>query len=451
MIIQLIHLLASFMVCLNTSFFVYSNGICHDNNYLYIDTYIRQVVDNNPDLSAIGHRVEAAHLAIIRVQTLDDPRFAVQSMSNGFDSKNTSIHFPEVRIVAKQKIPFPGKLSLRGKIQEHETESLRAQEVTTKLDLIFQAKKLFYLYYFNGVALQINQENKELITRFINGALALYQSGKGDIADVLKGEVELEKIQQERLTLESECEMFKAFINALRNTSQETLVCDPVVDLRSHVLLDYDRAVSFAIQNRPELEGVRANIRQENARADLAQREYFPDFDVMGMLQGRKNRMDNTRDWGWGLRVELNVPIWIPQKQRREFLEAESRAIAGECEFINSKNMILAQIKKLFADIYSIEEKIPLYDAMVRTITEALFASEYAYRTGKQMFLAVLDTQRELQDSLLRYEKSRIDREILFAELEREIGGPIERALVGNIVCYKDIFLDNIDENNCKI
>ena len=83
--------------------------------------------------------------------------------------------------------------------------------------------------------------------------------------------------------------------------------------------------------------------------------------------------------------------------------------------------------QEIIEKIRTTEERIILYDEMVKKTTETLFANEFSYRTGTENFLTLLDTQRELQNFLLMYEKTRIEKEILLAELERELGIPIEK------------------------
>ncbi len=393
---------------------------------LTIQDFVEEVIKRNPDIPAVKARVREAKLAIIRVQTLDDPLVAFTTDNNPF-SKQTILMPREFRFEIGQKFPFPGKLELKGKIQQQLAEFLKNEELTTVLDLMLQAKKLFFYYYFSKIALEINEETKSLVRRIIEAALALYKTGKGKQEDVLKGEVELEKLEEEYLVLKSEQATIKAFMNALRNVPQSTALSESDVDFHVGVIVDYDLLASMALKQRSELKGIKAKITGEHFRADLAKREYFPDFDVAFMMQRFKDPCSPKKELAWGISVGFNLPIWIPRKQEREFLEAQERITAAKNELLSFENKIKARITEIVEKLKAVEERIILYDEIVKKTTETLFANEFSYRVGKQSFLTVLDTRRELQNFLLNYEKSRIEKEVLLAELERELGISVEQ------------------------
>lgn len=393
---------------------------------LLVEDFIKEVIHRNPDLPVIRARLKEAELAIARVQTFDDPVIAITTMNNPF-AHQTVLMPREVSVEVSQKFPFPGKLWVKGKIQAQKAEWLWYEEIITRIDLIFQAKKLFFTYCLNKVALEINKENTILVQRIIDDALAVYKSGKGKIEDVLKGEVALQKLEEEYLVLKSEKETIKAFVNALRNVPQSTQVPEPLIKFYQSIPFNYSLLESIALQERPELKGINAKITEENFQASLAQRDYFPDFEISAMVQRFKDPKKDQSEFAWGVNVGLNVPLWIPRKQRREYLEAQERVVATKHQFVGLTNIIKARVKEIIEKIKTIEERIILNDEIIKKTTKTLFANEFSYRTGTENFLTLLDTQRELQNFLFMYEKTKIEKEMLLAELERELGIPIEK------------------------
>lgn len=70
------------VICLCLIIPIYGNEEpCH---VLQLNSLIYEVINRNPDLAATRDRIEAAALAVGRVQILDDPDLAVQSEQNPF-------------------------------------------------------------------------------------------------------------------------------------------------------------------------------------------------------------------------------------------------------------------------------------------------------------------------------------------------------------------------------
>jgi len=395
------------------------------NPPLQLDILIKNVIKHNPDLEAARSRIKAAAIAIPRVQVLDDPNLLIRSLSNPLKSRSDAFQ-REMRVEFSQRLPFPGKLKLKGKIAEQQRNFLYYQEITTQEDLTLTAKKLYFQLFFNRTAIQINTYNRNITKRLIEGALSVYKTGKGKQADVLKGQVELQMLEEELFILESDQATLIAMINTLLDSPQSSPVGEPLELFHPIVSFDYEQLETIALNNRSELHSIQALIQEQKERANLARREFYPDFK----LSFRWQRKPNQKADAWGVALELNLPVWIEQRQRREMREAETKASANTSSLYNMYSIIRGRIKEILAKISAAEERILLYKtSLLSKVTETLVSNEIKYQVGKEDFLTVLDTRRQLQNFELAYERARIEREILLAELERETAVPIERML----------------------
>lgn len=389
---------------------------------LKLKALTQEVIRRNPDLEAARSRIRAAAAVVPRVQALDDPQFTFRSINHPFGRKREFTK--ERRYKFSQKIPLPSKLHTKGKIAEHILEFVHSEEVTTHIELILQAKRLYFLLHLNRVARDINKQNRDILTRLMQGALAVYKVGRARQTDALKAHIELQILDDELLSLESERLTLIAMLNALLDRPQKALLGQPKVTFYPDIELHYDQLESIAMRVRPELHGLQAQVDEHYSRAKLARLDYFPDFTFEFMAQSRPER--NKR--AWGINVGINMPVWIGQKQRYEVIEAEEHATANESALQGLRAIIRGRIKELLAQIKAAEERIDLYEKGLLTKTATTLASNQAhYLVGKGDFLTVLDTRRQLQDFELDYERVRIEREILLAELERAIGMPLAK------------------------
>jgi cobalt-zinc-cadmium efflux system outer membrane protein len=60
---------------------------------------------------------------------------------------------------------------------------------------------------------------------------------------------------------------------------------------------------------------------------------------------------------------------------------------------------------------------------------QALSASEIAYRTGKLDFLSLIDSLRAVESAHVDHVEAEARFEKAFADLERAVGGPLERGV----------------------
>lgn len=385
---------------------------------LDLETLTKKVINRNPDLFATRSRIKAAAIAVPRVQVLDDPQFTFQSMNNPFGSRALPF-VPQARYKISQKFPFPGKLRLQGRIAKQELEFFKSEEITTHRELILQSKKLYFQLHLNKIAQEINKQNKDITSRLINGALYVYKTGKGEQADILKGHVELQMLDEELLRLGSDQKSLIALLNTLLDRDQSKPLGEPKEHFHPRINLNYNKLETMAMQNRSELYGLDSMVKQEKARARLARRNYFPDFTAGLMLQDLPNK-DRT---AWGVEIGINIPIWADVRQKREIREAQAKAQSHQESLLGMKSSIRGRIKELIAKIQSAEERINLYKTgLIPKTLETLKSHESQYRSGKGDFLTVLDTRRQFQSFELDYESVRVEREIFLAELERALG-----------------------------
>jgi len=175
----------------------------------------------------------------------------------------------------------------------------------------------------------------------------------------------------------------------------------------------------IAFHHNPEIQGIEAKIGEQNYRRDLAKKEYYPDFTVSSRFDHRIA----SNDTAWGVAVGINIPIWIPLKQRRDVQQAKALARSYCDELDNLKSMIRGKIREILAEVSSLEERILLLRTGILPKTlESLESGKSEYKAGRGDFLTLLDTIRQYYIYQLEYENARAQREIFLAELERTIG-----------------------------
>ncbi len=138
----------------------------NDNNAtLDLKWLIQEAVEQNPEIIAAQKRLNAAKAKIPLAKSLDDPSLRIGS----FDMSNSPINIEgqtgmlQQRFGVSQKIPFPGKLRLRGEVATEESNMVEKEFQAKIQEIIALVKSAFYeLYYINN-AIDITEENRDLL------------------------------------------------------------------------------------------------------------------------------------------------------------------------------------------------------------------------------------------------------------------------------------------------
>jgi len=379
---------------------------------------ISEALAGNPEIVAARQQWEAATKRVAQARSLEDPTVSVQWWNtpesfNLGQAQNTIIGL-------SQKFPFPGKLALKEEVASRSADiteqALRAKE----RDLIARVKQAYYDLFLAHKAIQIHHEQIDLLTQFLEIAIAKFRTGKGNQVDVLKAQVELSTLHQHLPVLEQRRETAQAKINTLQNKDPRTPLGLPEEPRVERFTKDLDELFQIAADARPEVKAAGLAVqRHEQARA-LAHRQYYPDVTVA--VQRFQNFQ--TRD-GFGAIMGINLPFafWTKPKYDAGVQEASAAVAAARADLQAQENLTRFQIRDLLAKVRASWEVGVLYRTTVLPQAEESLASARAgYRTGRTDFLNLIEADRALREFQLAYYRALVDWQQRVAELEQVVG-----------------------------
>ena len=157
------------------------------------------------------------------------------------------------------------------------------------------------------------ERDRALLPCSTNAALSRYSSGVGGHHEVSRAQVELNAVDVEAIALAGERVSIVAMMNALRNAAADQPVPDPSAPAPAVRLPPLRRLEELAMVRRPELEGMRAMQREEEAMAALARRERYPDL-MAGVWY---NQMLEMPERSVGMMVGSTIPVFGVRRQTR--------------------------------------------------------------------------------------------------------------------------------------
>ncbi|MBT6409676.1 MAG: TolC family protein [Nitrospina sp.] len=386
--------------------------------------FIETALKNNPAIKAFQHRIKAAQEVPSQVSSLDDPILQFQLMNLPVDTFDLSQEaVTQKQFSLSQKLPYPGKLGLKAEIAEKNIAITQQDLAEVKLAITRDVKLAFYELCFVLAATNITRENKTLLEQFVTIAESKYSVGKGLQQDVLKAQVELTKIMEQLIEFQKLAGIEKARLNSLMNLlPQETLTIPHGIG-KTDFIFTVPGLQDIAEKHRPLLSKIRSLRERYGTSKKLAEKEYYPNFNVglkYGQRQEARNidRPDFVSAW-----VGINIPIWYKTKQSRRVSETAYKVeMAGET-YNKAKNQIFLKIKELVDKERQGGKTLALIEqGILPQARQSLESALAGYSVDKVDFLTLLNNQVTLFKWQIRYHRELTDYEKNLAVIEQSAG-----------------------------
>jgi outer membrane protein, heavy metal efflux system len=399
-----------------------------------LEALVQEGLANNPELHATQSRWEMMREKAAQAGNFDDPMLM-------FRIQNALVRDPLAfnrdpmtgKVIGiSQQIPFAGKRALAREAADQEAEAERWRVEERRIELTQMIKESYYRIFYVDQALPIVARNIQVLDDLIRFTETMYGVGKALQQDVLKAQVERSKMEDMQIALQQQRRSQAAVLNSLLYRPAENSL--PVVRDVTIVPLaaSTEELAALAQEKRPLIKSLRAKVEKGKASQALAQKEYYPDFNVAFEYMQRDPVMEEPGDDMYSLGVTINLPV---NRQRRHAMVAEAMAetrMAAE-ELNMLRNTIRQNIVDGLARLERSRRMAQLYQtAIIPQATGALDAAMAAYRVGKTDFMSVLDSQMALFNYERQYFEAVAEHQMQLSQLEGAVGAtlpPVETPL----------------------
>lgn len=361
---------------------------------------VDEALQHNPELVAARQRAAAAAARVRPAAALDDPmlEFGVVSAPLApFSLRREDMTMQMLGL--SQRVPFPGKRSLRGAVARGnaDAEAARADDLR---DQIVRELRIAY------EELAGSRAERDVVAgivatwqEFSSIAEMRYALGSASQADVLQAETQLARARQQLLELDRREAEGQAMLARLAGRAEPTLL-EPLPQR----LIEQRPVLAALIEDsarRPRAVALEAERASAEDQVALMRREFYPDVDVR-LTYGQRQRAPDgmPRDDMISLTFGVNLPIW--RKQRLEPQVAEARAMLAERDAMLAALRIetRTELAKRRAAADQSRRSVELFDqSLIPAADAAVQTALAAYRVGKVDFLTLLETRMRLFDA----------------------------------------------------
>ncbi|MDE0013718.1 MAG: TolC family protein [Candidatus Poribacteria bacterium] len=394
---------------------------------LELPSLIQVAVARSPKISAAKARWQATVEQYPQVTALPDPMFMYGYYMR---SVETRVGPQRHRVSFSQTFPYPGTLDAAGEVVKKAIEIERVKHEQVIRDLIVELKLSYHELAYLQRAVELTQQNHDLIASILTIATARYAEGKAGLNDVLKAQSQLAQLEYDLILLRElqlvEQANIKGILSMPSTTSLGTTV--PVAyEPLDVTLADIEKQ---ALSKRQELRIAELTIEKATKGIALAEFQTKPmlKFDLMTVETGKALMFDTPGSGKNPFSIGFGVTIpWSSLKnsskvreaqQNRETVTANKRALEDETK---------VALQKVYFRLENARRLIELYETtLIPQAGAAIEVAETWHQEGPKSITGFLETQSVWLNFNLARLRATADYQQNVARLERLVGGKID-------------------------
>jgi outer membrane protein TolC len=406
----------------------FASGDQPDIPPLDLAALLREAEANNPDLAAAASRRAAAETISSQVEAPPDPVVSVSYTNDTVtgltlgDSEFTTLAFNWT-----QEIPYPGKLGRAADAARRDAEVSQRRLELTRAGIASRIKQAYADLYRLDRSVTILKENRLLLAVYGETARARYETGEGLLADVLKAQTEVIKLDADLENLAADRVTYGTALNILVGRSAGASLGPAWILPQVPDSVDAEELEREAAARAPEVLEMDAAVLRDQARLDLARLQVKPDL-VWGAAYMNRGGLDPMVMGMFGLRL----PLHENRKQTQGIVQAESELEAGRQGAAAARLKAGAEARDLASRAASAARLQRLYaEGIIPQAQLALESAAASYSVGRADFLTLLNGLIALSGYELEHETLKARRVSFLAALERLTGRDLVHPISG--------------------
>jgi len=414
---------------------------------LALQEAIKIGLSNNPQITAAQSEVDASEARISQARSGFFPRVDISESFNrttnpmwAFGTKlNQEIIALEDFEPAKLNDPeaidnFATTLSVtlplyeRGQIRSGLKQAKLDHKAVSRLeDRIRQQVIVGVVVSYTAVLLA--QEQLKVVNQTLKTAMAHYdmvrsrfQSGLVVKSDLLRAEVRIAELEQERLQGQSQVEVARAALNAAMGVEiDSSFLLVTALERGAEPPGSLENWISSSLENRPDLQQMQFQERMAEEEVKKAKAAHLPGLYLSGSYEINSEDFSETANnytLGAVMRFNLFNGFGLQSKVHEAIAKSrQTQAMARQLEL-----GIRVETRQAFFMAESAYQRIKVAQAAVAQAEEGLRIVRNRYETGLFTIVNLLDAEVALQQARTNYFRSLHDFEVATARLHLAAG-----------------------------
>ena len=377
---------------------------------------------NNPGIKSLYKQYEALLQRIPQNGTLPDLQFSAGYFVTPIE---TRIGPQQAVLSLSQSFAWVGERNARQQATTQRAKNGLEVFNGKRSKLNFDVAAIYYSLYVLRSAIQITEENFELLSTFRDLSRVRFESGTGSMVDVLRVEMELGELKNQLLYLQDSRQPLMAEFEQLMNNTMDSQVVFPEVLWGEELSLNKDIILDSVSSMNPSVLSLEHQILSYDQEVIAARKKGGPTFTVglnytfVGQLDGYVGE-GNGRD---AILPTVGVKLPLYRKNynaliREKEIIRESTALAK----VDAVNVLQTQLSKGFRDYDDAVRRVSLYLELERYARQAMDILIAEYTSSRVDFEEIIRIDRKLLNYQLELEKARADQNTTVAYINYLMG-----------------------------
>ncbi len=403
-------------------------GMKEDNSgdsTLRLEELLKEAEENNPRLNAARVEWERVKRTYSQEVSLDDP---ILTYTYPIEEIETRLGPQEHVVMLSQKLPFPGKLGIKGDIADKDAEIARLNYELARSGLFAKIKKTFYELYYVDKAIELAKENKTVLDYFKDVSKSNYGLNVSKLDELVRAQ-RLEANASEKLVVLRELRKSVASrLNALLDRAPQYPVGTPDEPMLEPIEYTEEELARLAAINYEGVKIAELMVDKSELKARLSRYKYRPDFRVgvnYSVIGDPPMPVEDAGRDAIGVVFGVNIPLWFGKNSAA----IDEARLGREKSFIEKQaviNELRDEVKRAYLELKSAEKVVTLYkDSLISEAEESLEFAEARYKSGEEMLGRLLEAQSMVINFKLAHYRAVSDYLKAAAELERLTSGTL--------------------------
>ncbi|HEX9204969.1 MAG TPA: TolC family protein, partial [Candidatus Deferrimicrobiaceae bacterium] len=331
----------------------------------------------------------------VRAGALDDPKawIGVSNLpTNTWSFSKEDMTGKEIGI--SQMLPYPGSRENRSGIVAKEKEQAEYELAEMRNMLRADVKMAYAELSTVRAQSEVVRRVRAVLEQIVEVSREMFAVGKGSQPDVLRGQVEFQKMREMLLMLENRERVLSVRLNTLSALPPGDSV--PPLEQLAEIRLDLtaDELRKIYLEDRPARKALETRIRRGDLLVKQAEYEGKPDFEVAASYMQRDKMPDGTnRPDMVSAMFSVTLPVWRKGKVEpgiRAMTAEKEMAVRDEEALDNESANAIGGALSSFGNFRSVAA---LYrTTLIPHAEQAVESNMEAYRVGKIDFPMLMDS-----------------------------------------------------------
>lgn len=363
--------------------------------YPILMNYIQMAVEMNPELKSMRALVDAESERMREAGLLMDPEINV---GYDFNPMMSDSFLGRFSISAMQMFPWFSTLEARRELSRSSVTSSEASLSVRQIEIVRDLQLTWFSIAELQSQIRITEETIGLIRELETVVMSRYESGRSAQGDLLRIEMEEQRMMSRLENLKDQMNPLKARFNGLMNRDLSAEIETSELMPQAIPFSDDDLR-SKILEYHPEFDLIQSERKRATEQIRLAELDGRPGFglgiEIMGRDFGAMSMFPDARESIVGM-ATLRVPIYRSRYDSRR-QQAVHTLRSLDYRQVQSENRLLTEMEELSETIRSSERTLHLIEQeLIPRTRQILSITREDYSAGSLRFDELLQLQRDL-------------------------------------------------------